>query len=82
MRVLGGVRGSWHAGLFGLGCFLFFNTRWIINSFGCPTLDQILYHITYETGGLAEIDPKIFKSYLIHAILAPVFISGLSILMF
>jgi phosphoglycerol transferase len=53
----------------------------VINSFGSPTLDQILYHLTYETGGLTEIDPKIFRSYFIHAILAPVFLSGFLILM-
>jgi phosphoglycerol transferase len=81
MRASAGLRGSWRAGLFLFGCFLFCNLRWVINSFGSPTLDQILYHLTYETGGLTEIDPKIFRSYFIHAILAPVFLSGVLILM-
>lgn len=39
---------------------------WIGAKFGSPTLDQIIFHLQNGTDGLADADPEVFRSFVIH----------------
>lgn len=39
---------------------------WLSWKLGSPTIDQIIYHLQNGNEGLAEADPRIFRSFLVH----------------
>lgn len=45
---------------------------WIGAKFGSPTLEQIIFHFQNGTDGLADADPTIFRSFVVHIIVLPI----------
>lgn len=44
---------------------------WLGLKFGSPSIDQIIFHIQNGNEGLADTDPKIFRSFLVHVLALP-----------
>jgi phosphoglycerol transferase len=65
--------GAWFAFWHAFGWFLFAHLRWLVQSFGKTSVDQILYHLTFESQGVFQADFKIIRGYLIQAVAFPVF---------
>lgn len=52
--------------------FIFLKAAWWIGAkFGSPTLEQIVFHFQNGTDGLADADPTIFRSFIVHVIALP-----------
>ena len=45
---------------------------WLDWEFGSPPIDQIIYHIQNGNDGLADADPKILRSFLVHVVALPI----------
>jgi phosphoglycerol transferase len=53
--------------------FPFFFVRWIVVRFGAVSFDQIIFHMSENPKGLTTVDVSNIYSFLIHAIVAPLF---------
>lgn len=54
-----------------LAFMLLKGAAWIGAKFGSPTFDQIIFHLQNGTDGLADADPEVFRSFVIHVIALP-----------
>jgi phosphoglycerol transferase len=61
---------------YALGFFLFACVRWITNSFGNPTIQQILYHLHFLPDLLSQPDRIFVVTFTVECVLAPLLLAG------
>lgn len=54
-----------------LAFFFLFSSFWIINNFGKPTIEQILYHLQFGMQGLVDTDTSLVDNFVQQSLLVP-----------
>jgi len=54
-----------------LAGFFLFSTFWVLEHFGKPTFEQILYHLQFGLQGLVDTDTSLLDHFIQEAMLAP-----------
>lgn len=54
-----------------LAFFFLFSSFWIIDNFGKPTIEQILYHLQFGMQGLVDTDTRLLNSFVQQSLFVP-----------
>jgi phosphoglycerol transferase len=66
--------------LYALGFFLLACVRWITNSFGNPTIQQILYHLHFFRDLVSEPDRLFLVTFAVECLIAPLVLAALVVI--
>lgn len=54
-----------------LAFFFLFASFWVIDNFGNPSIEQILYHLQFGMAGLVDTDTRLLDNFVQQALLVP-----------